>query len=98
MSFTCVVTDPLGTGSTRWNVTTPDGESSTVCVVLHNLPVPQTCGPDGEFSSSLVGQNGDNYISTLNVSDDFNGTTVECGDQGRSIIDSENICIVGESI
>ena len=93
MTFTCVVTDTPGTGSTRWTVTT--AESSTLCVVFHNLPIMDACGPDGKFISHLTGQNGVNYTSTLSVSDDFNGTTVKCTDQGLSRVDSEIICIVG---
>ena len=90
--------DTSGTGSTRWNVTTPAGESSTLCIVFHNQPTTDTCGPNGEFISHLADQNGDNYTSTLSVSDDLNGTRVECSDQTLSTIVSENICIIGESI
>ena len=94
VTFTCVVTDTSGTSSTRWIVTTPDGESSTLCVVLHDLRRMDTCGPNGEFTSSFFGQNGNNYTSALSVSDYFNETMVECG--GPSSNSTEDICIVGE--
>ena len=97
VTFTCVVTDMSGMGSTRWRVTTPAGESS-LCGVLHNLPdETDTCGPNGEFSSSLMEKNGGTYTSVLSGSDDFNGTTVECLDDHLDTVGSENICIVGEN-
>ena len=93
VTFTCMVMDTLGIGSTRWIV---EG-SSTVCVVLHNLPTTQTCGPNGAFTSSLD-QSGVDFTTILSVSDDFNGTTVECRDQDLNRVGSEDICIVGESV
>ena len=100
VTFTCVVVDTSGFGTTTWNVTTPAGESST-CEVRHNLQRTATCGPNGEFSSSNPERNGVNYTSTLSVSisgsADFNGTTVDCLNQTFSEVGSEDICIVGES-
>ena len=97
ITFTCVVMDTSGVGVTTWSVTIPAGESST-CDVRHNLQRTEICGPNGEFSSSDAVENGDNYTSTLSVSDDFNGTTVVCLDQALSKVGSENICTVGEII
>ena len=71
----------------QWNVTTP-AEEHVLCYIMHHA----SCGPNVEFDTSLPGQNGE---CTLNVSDDFR---VECRDQAQSIIGSETICIVCDSV
>ena len=53
---------------TSWEVT-HDGEESA-CTVRHNVPDDMdTCGPGGVFTSSLTGQTGLNYTSSLRAED-----------------------------
>ena len=85
---------------TRWGIT-PDGGGDTVCVVLHNQPtVMQMCGPDRMFTSSLTGQTGLSYTSSLRAEDvplSLNWTVVECLDGvGLRNIGSATICIVSK--
>ena len=68
-----------------------------MCIVLHNLPTTQTCGPNGAFTSN-IDLDEVNITSTLSVFDDFNETRVQCTDQSLNRVGSEDICIVGESI
>ena len=98
ISFTCGVTDPFGNGTTRWTVTTPDGESS-VCIVSHDQSKTQrTCGPNDEIYSLHAGFNNGINRSRLIVPEDFNGTIVECSDQDLNTVGSADICIVGKII
>ena len=85
---------------TRWEVT-PDGGGDPTCIVFHNIPDEMdTCGPGGVFTSSLTGQTGLNYTSSLRAEDvslSLNGTIVECVDGADlQIIGSTKICIVGK--
>ena len=68
--------------TTRWEII-PDGEEPP-CIVLHNDDnFMQRCGPGGVFTSSLTGQTGLNYTSSLRAEDvplSLNGTIVECVD------------------
>ena len=99
VTFTCVVVDPFGIGTTTWRVTPDGGEPS--CRLLHNDPsVTDTCGPGRIFTSSLTNQSGNNYTSTLRVesiSDGLNDTRVECEDPFSMDVGMENICIIGKS-
>ena len=97
--FRCRVTDPSGNGSARWTVTTPNGESSVCTTVSYDQPnTQQTCGPNGEFTSFHAGfiEKGLIYVSFLSVSEDFNGTTVECSDHDFNRVGTEDICILGK--
>ena len=95
IEFSCVGNSLL-VSFTRWEIT-PDG----ACFVLHNIPDEMDrCGPDRIFTSSLTGQTGLNYTSSLRAEDvplSLNWTVVECVD-GASLqtIGSTNICIVGK--
>ena len=99
-TFTCVVVDTVGIGTTTWRVTPGGGEED--CVLRHSVPNEfSTCGPGGVFTSSLTNQSGDNYTSTLRVeliSDGLNDTRVECEDQYLMNVGMKNICIIGKSI
>ena len=98
IEFSCVGNSELYS-FTQWEIT-PDGDEPP-CVVLHNIPeLMQRCGPDRIFTSSLTGQTGLSYTSSLRAEDvplSLNGTVVECRD-GADIetIGSTNICIVGK--
>ena len=98
IEFTCVV-DARPASTTRWEIT-PDG-GETACTVTLNIPnETQNCGPGGVFTSSLTGQTGDNYTSSLRTEDmslSLNGTTVECVDGiDLQIIGSTTIYIAGK--
>ena len=89
MTFTC----DTSTGVFNWAVT-PDGGSSTSCVVLRepmiSITTP-TCGPMDEF---LVGASDDGSNSTLSaqsVDDSLNGTRIQCLDGDVN----QEICIIG---
>ena len=99
IEFTCVGNSIL-LSNTRWEVT-PDG-GETPCVVAHNIPDEMdSCGPGEVFTSSLTGQTGLNYTSSLKAEDvplSLNGTIVECVDGADlQTIGSATICIVGKS-
>ena len=99
IEFICVG-NSLSVSITLWDIT-PDGGGDPACFVLHNQPaVMQTCGPGDIFTSSLTGQTGVNYTSSLRAEDvplSLNWTVVECVD-GADLrtIGSTNICIIGE--
>ena len=86
--------------NTRWEISPDGGEPA--CTVLHNRPEQmQNCGPGGIFTSSLTGQTGVNYTSSLRAEDvplNLNGTVVECVD-GATLqpIGSTSICVIGRS-
>ena len=99
IEFTCVGNSIL-LSNTRWEIT-PDG-GETPCVVAHNIPDEMdSCGPGEVFTSSLTGQTGLNYTSSLRAEDvslSLNGTIVECVDgSDLQIIRSAKICIVGKT-
>ena len=99
-TYTCVVVNSDVRFSTTWRLT-PDG-GVPPCDVRHNLPEIQTCGPGRVFTSSLTGQSGDStsFTTTLSVesiSENLNGTRVQCLDAGLETVGSKDICIVGES-
>ena len=98
IEFTCVG-NSISVSTTRWEITSDGGEPP--CFVLHNLPDEMdTCGPGEVFTSSLTGQTGLNYTSSLRAEDvplSLNGTIVECVDGADlQIIGSANICIAGK--
>ena len=98
IEFSCVG-NSLSVSTTRWRITPDGGEPS--CIVPHNQPaVMQNCGPGDIFTSSLTGQTGVNYTSSLRAEDvplSLSGTIVECVDAALQIIGSTNICIIGKS-
>lgn len=96
--YTCIG-NSLSTSLTRWDISS--NEETTQCYVEHNKPeIMQTCGPNDIFTSSLTGQSGPNFTSSLradNVPLSVNGTRVECVDTlVEKMIESANICIVGQ--
>ena len=92
VTFTCVV-DP----ATFW-VVTPGGDDE-VCVYRSGNPdVTDTCGPDGRFTSSRTDMSQDinnSSLSVVSITNDLNGTLIECSDVNNELIDSYSICIVG---
>ena len=96
IEFSCVGNSILSS-YTRWEITPDGGEPS--CLVLHNIPeLMQNCGPGEIFTSSLTGQTGLSYTSSLRAEDvplSLNGTEVECVDGADlQTIGSTNICII----
>ena len=99
IEFSCVGNSLL-TSTTRWEIT-PDGGGDRACTVSHNIPgETDNCGPGDIFSSSLTGQTGLNYTSSLRAEDvplSLNWTVVECVDGADlQTIGSTTICIVGK--
>ena len=99
IEFSCVGNSPLNS-FTQWDITPDGGEQ--LCTVFHNQPtVMPRCGPDRMFTSSLTGQTGLNYTSSLRAEDvplSLNWTVVECVDgEGLQTIGSANICVIGKS-
>ena len=99
IEFSCVG-NSLSVSNTRWEITPDGGEPA--CIVAHNQPDEMLdCGPDRIFTSSLTGQTGVNYTSSLRAEDvplSLNWTVVECVDGvGPQPIGSANICIIGKS-
>ena len=98
IEFSCVGNSLLNS-FTRWDITRDGGEPA--CVVIHNqLELLQRCGPERIFTSSLTGQTGLYYTSSLRAEDvplSLNLTVVECLDGADlQTIGSTNICIVGK--
>ena len=98
IEFTCVVDSRPGS-TTRWEITPDGGEPA--CTVTLNVPdETQRCGPERVFTSSLTGQTGLNYTSSLTAEDvplSLNGTIVECVDgENLQTIGSATICIGGK--
>ena len=88
--FTCVST----INAVVWRVASAVGGFS-LCVVFHDTPsVNDTCGPMDVFTAVVSGDNMTSILSVQSVTDDLNGTRVECavGDV------DEEICIVGQRI
>ena len=104
ITYTCAVVNSDFRFTTFWRLT-PDG-GVPPCIVQHNQPdIMQTCGPGRVFTSSLTGQSGDNtsFTSTLSVesiSENLNGTTVQCDDADSDTVGSTDICVllVGKKI
>ena len=95
IEFSCVGNSLL-TSTTRWEITPDGGEPP--CAVFHNVPDEmQRCGPGDIFTSSLTGQTGVSYTSSLRAEDVLSGTVVECRDAALQIIGSASICIIGKS-
>ena len=99
IQFSCVG-NSLSVSNTRWEITPDGGEPA--CIVAHNQPDEMLdCGPGEIFTSSLTGQTGVNYTSSLRAEDvplSLSGTVVECWDGADlQTIGSANICIVGKS-
>ena len=91
------VGNSLSVSTTRWDITPDGGEPA--CIVFHNQPGEmQRCGPDRIFTSSLTGQTGVNYTSSLRAEDvplSLSGTVVECVDGADlQTIGSTTICII----
>ena len=93
VTFTCVVET-----TTRWTVT-PGGDDRE-CVYLSVSQSSDRCGPDGRFTSSRT-EMSDNInnssLSVINITNDLNGTVVECTDATGNFNESSGICIIGES-
>ena len=99
IEFSCVGNSLL-TSNTQWEISPDGGEPA--CLVLHNQPELMTsCGPGDIFTSSLTGQTGLNYTSSLRAEDvplSLSGTVVECVDGADlQTIGSTNICVIGRS-
>ena len=99
IEFSCVGNSEFSS-FTGWEITPDGGEPP--CVVVHNQPEQmQRCGTDRIFTSSLTGQTGLNYTSSLRAEDvplSLNRTVVECVDGADlQIIGSYNICVIGKS-
>ena len=101
IEFSCVGNSLL-LSNTRWEIT-PDGGGDPACTVAHNVPGEMdNCGPGDIFTSSLTGQTGVNYTSSLRAEDvplSLNETVVECVDGAdlQTTIGSYNICVIGKS-
>ena len=90
ITFTCVST----INTVTWRVTPPVG-SSSFCNLAHDEPSRNVmCGPMDVFTAAVSGDNMTSTLSTQSVTDDLNGTRVEC-DLGDV---DEEICIVGQRI
>ena len=99
IEFSCVG-NSLSVSNTRWDIS-PDG-GEPVCVVSHNQPDEMLiCGPGEIFVSSLTGQTGLNYTSSLRAEDvplSISKTMVECVDGlDLQTIGSANICVICKS-
>ena len=82
----------------RWTVS--PGGNGGVCAYLSGTQDPDTCGPDGKFRSCRTegSKSADNSsLSVVSITEDLNGTIVECadGNNATDIIGSKTICILG---
>ena len=94
ITFTCV----SPSGATLWTVGL--GGEDDECLYSGFFQRPDTCGPGRRFTSSQTEGSSDARNSSLSVvlTDDLNGTTVECSDAtvvGADPTGSHNICVVG---
>ena len=99
IEFSCVGNSLLNS-NTGWEITPDGGEPA--CIVVHNRPEQmQSCGTERIFTSSLTGQTGLNYTSSLRAEDvplSLNWTVVECVDGADlQLIGSANICVICKS-
>ena len=76
-----------------WRVTPAVGNVST-CVVIHDTTPTDICGPMDVFTAALSEDDMTSTLSAQSVTDDLNGTMVECLDGDVD----EEICIVGQRI
>ena len=94
ISFTCLV----DSGSISWIVT--PGGADDECPYTSVTQRTDTCGPNGVFTSSRT-EGGSEFNTSLSVvlTNDLSGTEVECIDSaaGGGLVDSYNICVIGES-
>lgn len=94
ISFTCLVES----GVTSWIVI--PGGADDECAYTSVTQRTDTCGPNGVFSSSRT-EGGSEFNASLSVvlTNDLNGTEVECidGSAGGGLVDSYNICVISES-
>ena len=66
-----------------------------MCTVFHDIPsVTDRCGPMDVFTAIVRGDDMTSTLSAQSVTDDLNGTRVECVD----VDVDEEICIVGKRI
>ena len=90
VTFTCETT----INAVAWRVTPAVGDFSS-CTVFHDAPsVIERCGPMDVFTAAVSGDNMTSTLSAQSVTDDLNGTKVECS---AGDVDEE-ICIVGQRI
>ena len=71
-----------------------------MCTYLSCTQDPDTCGPDGRFRSSRTDGSetaANSSLSVVSITEDLNGTMVECTDGTNitDIIGSNTICILG---
>ena len=71
-----------------------------MCIYLSGTQDPDTCGPDGRFRSSRTEGSetaANSSLSVVSITEDLNGTMVECTDgiNVTNIIGSKTICILG---
>ena len=72
-----------------WRVTPAVGNVS-LCTVVRDTTPTATCGPMDVFTAAISGAT----LSAQSVTDDLNGTRVECLDGDAD----EEICIVGQRV
>ena len=94
VTFTCVVDL-----ATFWRVTsTPRGDDDE-CVYRSGSPdITDACGPDDRFTSSRTDMSQDinnSSLSVVSITNDLNGTLIECSDVNSELIDLYSICIIG---
>ena len=99
IEFSCVGNSLLNS-NTGWEITPNGGDPA--CIVIHNRPEQMLrCGTERIFTSSLTGQTGLYYTSSLRAEDvplSLSGTVVECVDGADlQTIGSYNICVIGKS-
>ena len=83
---------------TRWSVS--PGGNDGVCIYLSGTEEAENCGPDGRFTSSRTEGSetaANSSLSVVSITEDLNGTMVECtdGTNVTNIIGSKTICILG---
>ena len=90
VTFSCNTTQIAVT----WLVTPAVGNVSSCTVVRDTTPT-ATCGPMDVFTAAFSGGDMTSTLSAQSVTDDLNGTRVECLDVGDV---DEEICIIGQRI
>ena len=93
VTFTCVG----GTATTIWVVSS--GEDTDTCLYRTSDPDnTETCGPERRFTSSQTEMSEDinnSSLSVVSITNDLNGTVVECVNGLDDTIGSFKICIIG---